>query len=97
MSKCGCIDSLAVICGGFASLAVAAIIAEDRCLDRGGRVSESAWSCELAPGVIESIWGLLTPGLTAWAVIGAGVPVYFAVRALGRRRSIAHGNGHGHG
>ena len=82
--KCGCVHSLGVICGVFASIAVVLFLAEDRCLDAGGRVSDAAWYCETASGAIASLWAFATPGVLAVAVL-AGIPVYFAATALGRR------------
>lgn len=82
--KCGCNHSLGVICGIFAGAAVALFLAEDRCLDAGGRLSDTAWTCELASGAISSLWVLVTPGIIALAVF-IGIPVYFAVTVIGRR------------
>jgi hypothetical protein len=82
--NCGCTRSLGVICGVFAGIGVALFLAEDRCLDAGGRVSDTAWSCEAASGAVSSLWAFATPGIIAVAVF-VGIPVYFAVTALGRR------------
>ena len=90
--KCGCNHSLGVICGMFASIAVAAFLAEERCIDSGGRVSDTAWSCETAAGAIESLWALVTPGAAALVIVAIGVPVYLAVVAVGRRWIFAQGN-----
>ena len=95
LTKFGCNHSLGVICGIFASIAVASFLAEDQCLDRGGRVSDTAWSCETAAGAIESLWALVTPGAVALVIVAIGIPVYFAVVAVGRRWIFAHGNRHG--
>ena len=89
-TKCGCNHSLAVICGIFAGVAVALFLAGDRCLDAGGRLSDAAWTCEVASGAIRSLWGLVTPGIIAAAVV-IGVPVYFVVAALGRRWLFRYG------
>jgi hypothetical protein len=83
-AKCGCIHSLAVICGVFASIAVALLLAEGRCSDSGGRASDTAWSCVSASGAIGSLWPLVTPGITAVALL-IGVAVYVAVFVAGRR------------
>jgi hypothetical protein len=83
-TKCGCNRSLAVIAGAFAGMAVALFLAEDRCLDLGGRVSDSAWSCQAAGGAAVSLWSLVTPGIAALMAI-TGVLVYLAANALGRR------------
>ena len=90
-TKCGCNHSLAVICGIFASTAVALFLAENRCLDSGGRVSDAAWSCQAASGAVSSLWGLVTPGILATALL-AGIPVYFAVSVLGRRWLFKYSN-----
>jgi hypothetical protein len=90
MTKCGCNHSLAVICGTFASIAVALFLAEGNCLDRGGRVSDTAWSCEGAAGAVTSLWGLVTPGIVA-LMVPVGVLVYFAVALLGRRWLFRYG------
>lgn len=83
-AKCGCNHSLAVICGVFAGIAVALFLAGDNCLDAGGRLSDTAWTCEAASGAMSSLWGLMTPGIVAAAVF-VGIPVYFAVTVVGRR------------
>jgi len=93
-TKCGCNHSLAVICGTFASIAVALLLAEDRCLDRGGRVSDTAWSCEGVSGAVSSLWGLVTPGIVA-VMVFVGVLVYFAVAVFGRRWLFRYGKHHG--
>lgn len=93
-AKCGCNHSLAIICGIFSSVAVALFLAEDRCLDAGGRVSDASWSCEVASGAVSSLWGLVTPGIAAVAAL-AGIPVYLAVFVLGRRWLFRYGKNHG--
>jgi hypothetical protein len=93
-TRCGCNHSLAVICGVFAGIAVALLLAEQRCLDSGGRVSDAAWLCEAASGGVGSLWGLVTPGIVALAVL-VGIPVYFAASALGRRWLFRYGKHHG--
>jgi hypothetical protein len=90
-TKCGCNHSLAVICGAFAGMAVALFLAEDRCLDAGGRVSGAAWSCQDASGAVGSLWSLVTPGVAAAAVV-VGIAVYLAASALGRRWLFRYGN-----
>jgi hypothetical protein len=84
IGQCGCNRSLGVICGVFAGIGVALFLAEDRCLDAGGRVSDTAWSCETAAGVVSSLWTFATPGVIAVAIL-VGIPVYFAVTVTGRR------------
>lgn len=93
-TKCGCNHSLAVICSIFAGAAVALFLAGDRCLDSGGRLSDTAWTCEIASGAISSLWGLITPGIIAAAVF-IGIPVYLAVTVLGRRWIFRYGKHHG--
>ena len=93
-AKCGCNHSLAVICGIFASIAVALFLAENRCLDRGGRVSDAAWSCQDVSGAVSSLWGLVSLEMYAVAFL-AGIPVYFAVAALGRRWLFKYDKHHG--
>ena len=90
---CRCSRSLGAICGLFAALAVGALLAEDRCLDAGGRVSEAGWVCELASGASASLWSSLTPLTVVAVAVAVGVPVYFLVNALGQRliaRMLAH-------
>lgn len=82
--SCGCTRSLGVICAMFSGIAVALALAENRCLDAGGRLSDTAWSCEAASGAVSSLWAFATPGVFAMAVL-VGIPVYFAVTLLGRR------------
>ncbi len=89
-TKCGCNYSLAAICGIFGGGAVALFLAEDRCLDAGGRLSDAAWTCELASAAITSVWTLVTPGIAAAAVL-AGIPVYFAMTFIGRRWLFRYG------
>jgi len=90
VTQCGCTRSLAVICAAFASVATAAMLAEVRCLDRDGRVSDSAWSCALPAGAIQSLWEFVSAGNVALIVLLVGVPVYFAVSAAGRRWLFAY-------
>lgn len=92
--KCACNRSLAVICGFFAGLAVALYLAGDRCLDGGGRLSESAWTCEAASGAVAQLWGFLTPGIVAVAAV-AGIIVFVAVDAIGRRWIFRYGEPRG--
>ncbi len=89
-AKCGCNHSLAVICGVFAAIAVALVLAEGRCADSGGTASDTAWLCEAASGAATSLWAFVTPGIAAAALL-AGVPVYFAVAAAGRRWLFRYG------
>jgi hypothetical protein len=70
---------------------VALFLAEDRCLDAGGRVSGAAWSCQDASGAVGSLWSLVTPGVAAAAVV-VGIAVYLAASALGRRWLFRYGN-----
>jgi hypothetical protein len=93
-AKCGCNHSLAVICAVFAGMAVALFLAEDRCLDLGGRVSDTAWSCLDASGAVSALWGLVSPEMYAVASV-VGIAVYFAVAALGRRWLFRYGKHHG--
>ena len=90
-TKCGCNHSLAVICGVFAGMAVALLVAENLCLESGGRVSDTAWSCQAASGATGSLWSVVTPGIAAVALL-VGVAVYFAVSVLGRRWLFRYGN-----
>lgn len=93
-TNCGCNRSLAVICGIFAGGAVALFLAGDRCLDAGGKLSDTAWTCEVATGAISSLWRLVTPGIIAVAVL-IGILVYFAVTVIGRRWISRYGKHHG--
>jgi len=93
-TQCACNHSLAVICGTFVGLLVALLLAEDRCLDAGGRLSDTAWTCEVASGATSSLWGWVTPGVIAVAVF-ASISVYFAVSVLGRRWIFRYGKHHG--
>ena len=90
-TKCGCNHSLAVIGAAFASAAVIALLAEGRCLDSGGRLSDVAWTCASAAGVVGSLWALVTPGMVGLVVTVVGIPVYFSVTAIGRRWLFADG------
>ncbi len=82
--KCGCNYSLAVICAVFSAIAVALVLAQDRCLDAGGRLSDTAWTCQAASGAVSLLWGLITPGIVAVAAL-IGAAVYFGVAFAGRR------------
>jgi hypothetical protein len=93
-AKCGCNHSLGVICGIFAGIAVALFLAGERCLDAGGRPSDTAWICEAASGAVSSLWSLMAPGIVAAAVF-VGIPVYFAVTVVGRRWLFRYGKHHG--
>ncbi len=85
VSPCGCNRSLAVLGALFSGLAACVFLAQDTCLDRGGVVSDAAWLCELASGASVSLWSLLSPAGAALAIVVVGLPVYFAVNAIGRR------------
>ena len=91
---CPCNRSLAIICGAFASMAVVALLAEDRCLDAGGRVSDLGWVCETASGISSSLWSLVSPWAVGTVVLAVGVPVYFAVSATSRRMIASYGQSH---
>jgi hypothetical protein len=93
-TKCGCSDSLAVICGVFGGGAVVLLLAEDRCLDAGGKLSDFAWTCQTAPGTTSSLWALATPGIITTATI-VGFLIYLALRVLGRRWIFRHSKQHG--
>ena len=89
-AKCGCNHSLAVICGVFAGIAVALFLAGGRCVDAGGRLSDTAWTCEAASGAVGTLWGIVTPGMYVMAGLIA-VCIYFAVSLLGRRWIFKYG------
>ena len=91
MTPCGCNRSVAVLAGLFAGLAACVFLAGDSCLDRGGRVSDTAWVCELASGASASLWSLVSPVTIAIVVLAVGIPVSFAVNAIGRRFITACG------
>lgn len=91
MTPCGCNRSVAVVAGLFAGLAACVFLAGDACLDRGGRVSDTAWLCELAGGASASLWSLVSPAVAVVVILAVGIPVYFAVNALGRRYIVACG------
>jgi hypothetical protein len=82
-TMCRCNRSLGVISAIFASLAALALVAQDRCLDIGGRVSDAAWVCEVASSSV-SIWSLVSPSAIGWVALGVGLPVYFGVNSIAR-------------
>lgn len=86
---CSCNRSLAAVCGLFASMAAALFFAEDKCLDAGGRISDTAWICETASGLAPSIWSLVSLRELAIVVLAVGVPVYFIVNAISTRLMAA--------
>jgi hypothetical protein len=92
---CGCRRSLGVISAIAASLAVLALIAEDGCLDGGGRVNDVAWICEVASGASVSIWSLVSPSAIGLVVLAIGIPVYLGTNAIGGRVIAAYGRRHG--
>lgn len=94
-APCRCNRSLGAICALFASLAVLALVAQDACLDAGGRVSEAAWVCETAAGATVSLWSWVSPAVVGWVALGVGVPLYFAVNAIGGRLLARLGRAHG--
>ena len=91
LTPCGCNRSVAILSGLFASLAACALLAGDSCLDRGGRVSDVSWVCEMASGATTSLWALLSPMGVVLVVLVVGAPVYFAINAIGRRFIVACG------
>jgi hypothetical protein len=88
---CGCTRSLGAICAAFASMAAAAFLAQDRCLDSGGRLSDAAWVCESASGAVVALWSLVSPGAIGLVALAVGLPVYLAVSAIGNRWIAAYG------
>lgn len=90
-----CSHSLAAICAVFASFAVAAFVAEDRCLEGGGRVSDVAWACELATGISVPLWSHISFAGSSLVLLVIGVPVYFIVNAIGRRWILTRGKQRG--
>lgn len=77
--------SVAAVCALFAALATAAIVAQRRCQDYGGRVSEAAWSCETGQGAVASLWTFVSPEILGLAALAVGIPVYWIVNFLGQR------------
>jgi hypothetical protein len=66
-------------------LAVAALLAQDRCLDSGGRLSDVAWICEGASGTVIALWSLISPVAIGLIALAVGLPVYLGVNAIGNR------------
>jgi hypothetical protein len=91
LTPCGCSRSLAVLGALFASLAACRLAAESACVERGGRVNDAVWACDLASGAGVSLWTLVSPGTLALAIAAVGVPVLVAVNVLGRRFIAACG------
>jgi hypothetical protein len=91
---CGCNRSMGAISAIFASLGVLALIAQDGCLDGGGRVSDAAWICELASGASVNIWSLVSPFAVGAVALAIGVPVYFGVNAIGGMLIAAYARRH---
>jgi len=91
LSPCNCNRSLAVLGALFASLAACVFLAEDACRAGGGRVSDTAWVCELAAGASPSLWSMLSPLAAGLAFVVVGVPVFLVVDAVGRRFLAACG------
>lgn len=85
MTACGCTRSVAFVCALFATLAAAAFLAEDRCLDAGGRVSDAAWVCEGLAVAGTSLWSLLSPATAGLLALAVGLPVYIVVDRIGQR------------
>jgi hypothetical protein len=82
---CGCTRSVAAVCALFAALATGSLLAGERCVEGGGRVSDVMWVCELAAGGASSLWSLVSPLDAAIAILLVGVPVYLAANAIARR------------
>lgn len=91
LSPCGCNRSVAILGGLFASLAACLLVAEGGCVDAGGRLSEAAWTCEMASGASASLWTLVSPWTLVLVALAVGVPVFLAVDAIGRRFIVACG------
>lgn len=91
LTPCGCSRSVAVLGGLFASLATCLLVAEGSCRDAGGRLSEAAWTCDMASGASASLWTLVSPWTLAGVALVVGVPVFLAVNAIGRRFIVACG------
>lgn len=82
---CHCSRAPGAISAIFASLAVLALIAQDGCLEGGGRVSDVAWVCEAASGAGVNVWSLVSPLAMGLVAVGVGIPVYLAVNLVVRR------------
>ena len=95
MPRCACSRSLGAICALFASIAVAALLAQDSCLDSGGRLSDAAWVCESASGTVVALWSLISPVAIGVVFLAVGLPVYLAVNAIGNRWIASYGKQHG--
>ncbi len=94
-TMCNCNRSLGAICAVFASLGVAAFLAQDQCLDSGGRLSDAAWVCESASGAVVALWSLISPVAIGVIAVAVGLPVYLGVSAIGSRWIAAYGKEHG--
>lgn len=82
---CGCTRSVAAVCALFAALATGSLLAGNRCVEGGGRVSDVTWACELASGGASSLWSLVSMLDAVIAILVVGVPVYLAANAAARR------------
>lgn len=90
-TACACHRSVGVVTALFASLAVLALVAQEACLEGGGRTSDAAWVCEVAAGGSVSVWSFVSPGAVALVALGVGIPVYLLANALGGRLLAARG------
>ena len=82
---------LALLVGVLACAIVIEFFAVDRCLDNGGRVADSGWSCEVPSGAVEPLLQYVAAWLVATIIVVVGVPVYFMFAAMFQGLFVAGG------
>ena len=79
----------------FAANAIVEFFAVDSCLDRGGRVADSGWSCEIASGAIEPLLVYLPAWSIATIIVVVGIPTLLVVAPIFERLFSAGGKSDG--
>ena len=86
---------LAFFVAAFATNAIVEFFAVDSCLDRGGRVADSGWSCEVASGAIEPLLLYLPAWSIATIIVVVGIPTFLVVAPIFERLFSAGGKSDG--
>ena len=82
---------LAFLVAAFATTTIIEFFAVDACLDRGGRVADSGWSCETASGAIEPLLLYLSAWSNTTIIVVVGISMFLVVASIFDRLFSAGG------
>lgn len=86
---------LAFLVAAFTTIAIVEFFAVDSCLDRGGRVADSGWSCEVASGAIEPLLLYLPVWSIATIIVVVGISTFLVIASIFERLFSAGGKSDG--